>query len=85
MNTNYLIQAINNLRPGAQFSLSNNDYETIKWDVLQGDAPSFDEIEVEIENIKIKETQNKELAEQKRIELLDRLGITEEELKLLFS
>lgn len=71
--------AIKNLRPEAEFSYNDNDYSTIKWDILEGDAPTKKEIDEEIARI-----QNEELAKagQKQA-LLDRLGITADEARLL--
>jgi hypothetical protein len=56
-----ITKAIQRLRPTAEFSFQNDDYSTIKWDVLEGDAPTL----VEIENaIKLNKTDEaKALAE----------------------
>jgi hypothetical protein len=79
----YLTQAILSLRPGSEFSFSNNDYSTIHWDILEGNAPTKTQIDAEIEKIKANEL----VAEQNRVvaktALLERLGITEAEAKLL--
>lgn len=48
----YLVKAINNLKPGAEFSFTEDDYLTIKWDVLDGEAPTEAEIKAEIDLIK---------------------------------
>jgi hypothetical protein len=82
---NYLGLAIKKLRPTAEFSLSNNDYLTIKWDVLQGDAPTQAEIDAAIEQVKVDEAQAELDKAEARAALLDRLGITAEEAKLLLS
>ncbi len=34
--TSYLVDAIKLLKPTAEFSFTDNDYSTIKWDVLEG-------------------------------------------------
>jgi hypothetical protein len=81
----YLVKAIKKLRPTAEFSLQNDDYSTIQWDVLDGKAPSQEEINKAIEAIKlndIAETQAKMDAKQA---ILDRLGITAEEAALLLG
>jgi hypothetical protein len=78
---NYLVQAIKNLHNEAEFSITNNDYSTIKWDVLEGTAPTIKEIEAEISRIKSLETSK--LAA--KAALLERLGITADEAKLLLS
>jgi hypothetical protein len=42
----YLTEAIRKLRPTAEFSFQENDYSTIKWDVLEGEAPTLEEVQV---------------------------------------
>ena len=81
----YLSEAIQKLRPNAQFSYQNNDYSTIKWDVLEGEAPTQAEIDEAIEQIKIDETQAALDNAAAKAALLDRLGITQAEAKLLLS
>lgn len=80
---NYLTSAIQKLRPTAEFSYTNEDYSTIKWDVLEGDAPTQEEIDQAIEEIKAEELQKLQSRNQAKSELLERLGITEDEAKLL--
>ena len=80
-----IADAIYKLKPNSQFSYENNDYLTIKWDVLEGEAPTQAEINAAIEQIKtdkITETQAKATA---KAALLAQLGITEEQAKLLLS
>lgn len=79
----YLSLAIHNLKPGSEFSLTNDDYSTIKWDVLEGDAPTAEEVEDAIKAIKTQEAKELELKATAKAALLERLGITEEEAKLL--
>ena len=81
----YLSDAIKSLRPTAEFSYTDDDYSTIKWDVLDGDAPTQAEINAEIIKIKAEE---EFLAAQRAVEkadLLARLGITADEAALLLS
>lgn len=54
---NYLSKAIRKLKPNAEFSYIDNDYSTIKWDVLEGKAPTQAEIDAAIEQIKADEAQ----------------------------
>ena len=82
----YLVKAIHKLKPTAQFSFSNDDYSTIKWDVLEGTAPTQKEIDDAIEQVKADElaeaeakAQAKAVAEGK----LTALGLTTEDLKAL--
>jgi len=81
----YLAKAIRKLKPTAEFSYQNEDYSTIKWDVLEGQAPTQAEINAAIEQVKLEEAQAQAEAQAKKQALLDRLGITEEEAKLLLA
>lgn len=80
---NDLIKAIRTLRPDAEFSFSDGDYSTITWDKLQGEAPTEKEIDAAIKAVKIEESKKAEEIILKRQEILDKLGITEEEAELL--
>lgn len=82
---NYLFKAIRKLKPNAQFSFENEDYSTITWDVLDGSAPTQDEIDNAIKEIKADEISAAEQQTQAKNKLLERLGITEDEAKLLLS
>jgi hypothetical protein len=81
----YLFKAIRKLKPTAEFSFQDNDYSTIKWDVLEGDAPTQAEIDAAIEQVKADEITEATEKAAKREALLSKLGITEEEAKLLLS
>ncbi len=83
--TNYLAAAIKKLKPTAQFSFSDNDYSTIKWDVLEGDAPTQAEIDKAIKDVKAQEIKDEKAKVEAKAELLVRLGITEEEVRLLLA
>jgi hypothetical protein len=80
-----LSKAIKFLRPTAEFSFTENDYSTIKWDVLDGDAPTKSEIDAAILTIKAKELADAETKAAAKAALLERLGITADEAKLLLS
>jgi len=82
----YLVKAIRKLKPSAEFSLIDNDYTTIKWDVLDGDAPTKAKIDAAIEQIKSDDTAaetnaaaDKATAQAK----LAALGLTADDLKAL--
>jgi len=82
----YLADAIRKLKPNAEFSFINEDYSTIKWDKLEGDAPTQAEIDVAIEQIKADETQAEldKAAKKKAAEAkLAALGLTADDLKAL--
>jgi hypothetical protein len=75
----YIAKAIKKLKPTAEFSFNNDDYSTIHWDVLEGDAPTKSEIEAAIKQIKADELSAKATAEAK----LAALGLTTDDLKAL--
>jgi hypothetical protein len=85
MQTNYLVKAIHKLCPDAQFSYSNDDYSTIKWDVLDGQAPTQAEIDEAIEQVKADEIAEAEVKAAQKAALLERLGISEDEARLLLA
>jgi hypothetical protein len=83
---NYLVKAIQKLKPGAEFSFTNDDYSTIKWDVLEGDAPTQAEVDAAIEAIKQEEAQAEAEAAAKKAAAeakLAALGLTADDLKAL--
>lgn len=81
----YLVKAIKKLKPTAEFSFTNDDYKTIVWDVLDGDAPTQKQIDDAIKTIKATEAAEAEAKAAAKAALLERLGITEDEAKLLLS
>jgi hypothetical protein len=82
---NYLVKAIYKLKPTAEFSITDNDYLTIKWDFLEGDAPTQIEIDKAIKDVKANEVKDEEAKAHAKADLLARLGITAEEAQLLLS
>jgi hypothetical protein len=82
---NYLTRAIRKLKPTAQFSFTDNDYSTIKWDVLEGTAPTQAEIDIAIEQVKSDEITEASAKATQKAALLDRLGFTEAEARLLLG
>jgi hypothetical protein len=80
-----LVKAIYKLKPNAQFSFTENDYSTIKWDVLEGRAPTQSEINTAIEQVKADEITEAEARETQRQVILDRLGLTADEARLLLG
>jgi hypothetical protein len=85
MEFKYITKAIQLLKPNAQYSFTDNDYSTIKWDVLDGDAPSLQDIEAAIVEIKLNEAKAETDKAAARAALLNKLGITEDEALLLLS
>jgi hypothetical protein len=85
MNDKYLVKALQSLRAGSEFTLSDGDYLTIEWHVLEGTAPTQAEIDAEIVKIKAKEEADKTAKAAEKAALLERLGISEDEAKLLLG
>jgi hypothetical protein len=80
-----IARAIQSLKPDAEFSYQGEDYSTIKWVVLKGNAPTKKEIDDEIERLKISEIANAKAKETQRKAILDRLGLTADELAVLLG
>jgi len=80
-----IADAIHRLKPGAEFSYKDEDYSTIVWDVLEGDAPTQKEINDTIKLLEKEEIAQEASDAKKKAEILDRLGITADEAKLLLS
>jgi len=83
---NYLAKAIQRLKPTAEFSFTENDYSTIKWDVLDGEAPTQSEIDAAIKEIKAEEKSLEKKAESDKVAVqakLGALGLTSDDLKAL--
>lgn len=81
----YLVRAIRKLKPNAEFSLEEDNYSTIKWDILDGDAPTQAEVNAAIEEVKADEIAEAEARATAKAALLTKLGISEDEAKLLLS
>lgn len=82
----YLSLAIRKLHPEAEFSFGAEGYKSIKWDVLNGDAPTQTQIDAAIKAIKeeeaaaeIEAATKKAAAEAKLVAL----GLTADDLKAL--
>lgn len=81
-----IIAAIRYLKPESEFSFSNNDYATIKWDVLDGDAPTWAEIKSAHLQLKNNEQEANAAAANKReaaLVKLAALGLEPDDLKAL--
>ena len=82
----YLTKAIQKLKPNAEFSFNNDDYNTIKWDVLDGEPPTKKQIDDAIAQIKIDEiaeAEAKATAKAAAQAKLAALGLTVEDLQAL--
>jgi hypothetical protein len=85
MMKDYLADAIKSLRPSSEFSFIEQDYSSIKWDVLDGEAPTQSEIDAEIAKMKADEITAAQTKATAKAALLDRLGMTADEAALLLS
>jgi hypothetical protein len=81
----YLTKAIRKLKPNSEFSFNDDDYSTINWIVLDGEAPSQIEIDAAIEQVKAEELAEAEAKAAQKAALLERLGISEDEARLLLA
>jgi len=78
--------ALLKLRPNSTFTFIDADYLTIKWDKLEGDAPTEAEIDAAIKQIKADEIATKAKAEADKASAtakLEALGLTADDLKAL--
>ena len=82
---NYLVKAIKLLKPDSEFSFTDDDYLTVKWDILEGLAPTLAEIEAEIVKIKADAEQAAAEKAEAKAAIAERLGITQDELALLLA
>jgi hypothetical protein len=83
---NYLVAAIRKLKPNSEFSFTNDDYSTVKWDVLEGNPPTQDEIDAAIEQVKADEIADAEAKAQAKAiaqSKLAALGLTLDDLRAL--
>jgi hypothetical protein len=86
MNEMILVKAIRKLKPTAEFTFNDLDYSTIKWDVLEGEAPTQNEIDAAIEIIKAEQIAQKaaaDTAKEAAQAKLSALGLTADDLKAL--
>jgi hypothetical protein len=80
-----ILKAIHKLRPNAEVIIYDNDYSTAVWHKIEGEPPTEAEVNSAMQQIEIEETQIKAEAAVAKAALLNKLGITEEEAKLLLS
>ena len=82
----YVGKAIRKLKPNSEFVYQDGDYSTIKWDVLEGDAPTQAEIDIAIEQVKAEEAQAEQAKAQAKAQAeakLSALGLTTDDLRAL--
>jgi len=80
-----LVKAIRKLKPNSEFKFENDDYSTIEWIVLDGDAPTQKEIDSALKQVVKDEKAEIEQKEIQRQTILDRIGLTADELKTILG
>jgi hypothetical protein len=81
-----IVDAIKLLKPGSQFVLKEDDYSTIEWHVLDGDAPTQAEIDAAIEQVKANDLALETQAQAAKASAqakLEALGLTLDDLAAL--
>jgi hypothetical protein len=81
----HLVKAIRHIKPEAQFSFTNEDYSTVKWDYVEGDVPTQEEINAALILLENQAIENAATKLTQRQAILDRLGLTAEEAALLLG
>jgi hypothetical protein len=80
-----LTNAIRSLYPDAEFSLWNEDYETIIWHKIDAEPPSLEELEAEADRLAELASLDRQNRQEARLAILERLGLTEDEAKLILG
>ncbi len=80
-----ITNAIQSLKPDAEFVITADDYSTIVWHKIEGAAPTLAQVKAEIKRLSDLELINETSKTAAKAALLERLGITEDEAKLLLS
>ena len=79
-----IVKALLSLCPNAEWTLLGDNYVDLVW-LSHGKAPTLAEIEAEIALIPAKEKAEADAAVAARAALLNKIGITEDEARLLLS
>ena len=83
--TLYLVEAVREFLPDSEFSFENDDYSTIHFSKISGDAPSIKQITDKISELKKRDKDLTIQAEQKKKAILEKLNLSEEEFKSIFA
>ena len=78
-----VIKAIQKLRPNSEAVVYDDDYSTVIWHTLDGEAPTQAQIDAAIEQIEADEIAEAQAKAQAKAVLLERLGLTQEEFNIL--
>jgi len=82
---NYLVAAIHKLNPTAEFVVKNDDFSTIEWIALNGNAPTKAQIDAAIKQIKDEESAAALVVQNLKMATLQKLGLSEAEVAALLS
>jgi hypothetical protein len=85
MNNKEIMKAIQYLKPNAEYTFNDDDYSTIQWIELEGEAPTLAELKAALEEVLANEQTEAETKATQKAALLERLGISEDEARLLLS
>lgn len=85
MNNLEIVDAIKYLAPEAEFSFQETDLSTLEWHSENIKRPTDKEIIAAVDTVKKAKEAELEAKAAAREALLNRLGITEDEAKLLLS
>lgn len=80
-----IIEAIANLAPNAEWTLAGDDYSKIEWLSKNIAKPTLEDIELEVTMLPIRKAEKEAANIKAKADLLEKLGITEDEAKLLLS
>ena len=80
-----LVKAIKLLNPTAEFSFTDNDYSTVNWIVLEGKAPTQKQIDDALKQVIANEKAEAEAKETAKQAILDRIGLTADELQTILG
>jgi hypothetical protein len=80
-----IAESLEVLRPGSEWVLSGDDYSKIQWLDEKTSAPTLAEIQAKIAELPQIKAQKEAEKAAKKAALLEKLGITEAEAKLLLS
>lgn len=80
-----VVKAIQLIRPNSEFVIHGTDLENIEWLVLEGEIPTKKEIEKAVVDLEAAELLAEQEKSAAKSALLERLGITADEAKLLLA
>lgn len=83
-----ITNAIQSLLPDAEFVITADDYSTIIWHKLEGDAPTSAELKAEVKrlsDLEVSSQATKDAAKASAIAKLAALGLTEDEAKAIIG